>query len=161
MTLFQNLGVIYYLLPFIGAIDNKYALLFSILIGRKNHNVKISGYSVNFKSSQFMIMMDFIAVLMYSTSYKITSDEKIHIKLDLKNEFVLPLKNLSLEDENLIRTLFFGSRFGANFETKPIDFKNFRDKTLVITEKNGKKIIETWKRRKILYGFYSSGKYNR
>tara|TARA_B100000029_G_scaffold510956_1_gene603729 strand:- start:1016 stop:2137 length:1122 start_codon:yes stop_codon:yes gene_type:complete len=145
MTLFQNLGIIYYLLPFIGAIDNKYALLFSIFIGRKNHHVKISGYTVDFKSSQFMVMMDFIAVLMYSTSYHISSDEKIHIKLDLKTEFVLPLKNWSLEDENLIRTLFFGSRFGANFENKPIDFKNFRDKTLVITEKDGKKVIETSK----------------
>ena len=143
MSLFLNLGTIYYLLPFIEAVDNKYGLLFSILIGRKNHKVKISGHTINFKSSESMIMMDFIAVLMYSTSSEITSDEKIHIKLDLKNEFVLPLKNWSIEDENLIRTLFFGSRFGANFETKPIDFKNFRDKTLVITEKNGKKIIET------------------
>ena len=102
MTLFQNLGIIYYLLPFIGAIDNKYALLFSILIGRKNHQVKISGHTVNFKSSQFMVMMDFIAVLMYSTSYHISSDEKIHIKLDLKTEFVLPLKNLSLYSINFL-----------------------------------------------------------
>ena len=88
-------------------------------------------------------MMDFVGVLMYSTSYEITSDRKIHLTLDLKNTFTIPLDDLSIEDENLIQTLFNGLRYGANFETKNIDFKDFRDKTLVITEKNGKKIIET------------------
>jgi FkbM family methyltransferase len=143
MSLFLNIGLIYYLIPYVGAIDNKFGLLFSILIGRKNHKVKTKGHIINFKSSQFMVMLDFIAVLMYSVSHKITPDHKLHIKLDLKNEFILPLDNWSIEDENLIKTLFSGSQFGANFETKPIDFKNFRDKTLVITEKDGKKIIET------------------
>mgnify|MGYP001334709595 CR=1 FL=1 len=143
MSTFLNLGLIYYLIPYVSAIDNKFGLLFSILIGRKNYKVKTKGHVINFKSSQFMVMLDFIAVLMYSVSHKITPDNKIHIKLDLKNEFILPLDNWSIEDENLIKTLFSGSQFGANFETKPIDFKNFRDKTLVITEKDGKKIIET------------------
>ena len=40
MSLFQNLGIIYYLIPFIGAVDNKFGLLFSILIGSKNYKVK-------------------------------------------------------------------------------------------------------------------------
>jgi FkbM family methyltransferase len=143
MSLFLNIGIIYYLIPFVEAIDNKFSLLFSILIGSKTYKVKTKGHVIKFKSSQFQQMMDFIAVLMYSVSHEITSDNKIRIKLDFKNEFVFPLDNWSLEDENLIRTLFFGTRFGANFETKSIDFKKFRDKTLVITENNGKKIIET------------------
>ena len=143
MSLFQNLGIIYYLIPFIGAVDNKFGLLFSILIGSKNYKVKAKGHVINFKSSQFIVMMDFVGVLMYSTSYEITSDRKIHLTLDLKNTFTIPLDDLSIEDENLIQTLFNGLRYGANFETKNIDFKDFRDKTLVITEKNGKKIIET------------------
>ena len=143
MTFFQNLGIIYYLIPFMGVIDNKYGLLFSIFIGRKKFKVKIKNHIVNFKSSEFMIMMDFIGVLMYSTSFEITSDKKIHLKLDLKNEFIIPIDGRTIEDNNLIKTLFSGSRHGANFETHSIDFKNFRDKTLVIIEKDGKKIIET------------------
>jgi len=90
-------------------------------------------------------MMAFIGVLMYCTSFKITSDRKIHLTIDLRNTFSIPLDNMSIEDENLIETLFEGSRYGANFETSNIRFSDFRDKTLVITEQNGKKIIETSK----------------
>ena len=81
---------------------------------------------INFKSSQFIVMMDFVGVLMYSTSYEITSDRKIHLTLDLKNTFIIPLDDLSIEDENLIQTLFNGLRYGANFETRDIDFKDFK-----------------------------------
>ncbi len=145
MSLFQNIGIIYYLIPFIGVVDNKVGLLFSILIGSKKYKVKTQGHIINFKASKLIVLMDFIGVLMYSTSYKITSDRKIHLTLDLRNTFSINLDDMSIEDENLIKTLFCGLRYGANFETKNIDFKNFRDKTLVITEKNGKKIIETSK----------------
>jgi len=145
LTLFQNLGIIYYIIPFIQIIDNKIGLLFSILIGSKKYKVKIKGHTITFSTSQFMVMMDFIGVLRYCTSFNITSDRKIHLTLDLKNTFSVSLDNMSIEDENLIKTLFVGSRYGANFETQNIDFKQFRDKTLVIIEKNGKKIIETSK----------------
>lgn len=144
MSLVTNLGLIYYILPFLGAIDNRFWLIFSILIGSKTCKVKTQGYQVVFKSSQFDVMMSFIAVLMYSTSFHITSDRKLHVTLDTRNVFTIPLDNLSIEDENLLLTLFMGLRHGANFETKPnLDFKNFRDKTFSITENNGKKIIET------------------
>ena len=142
-SLFENIGIIYYLIPYVDVIDNTFGLIFSILVGIKNYKVKIKGYEVNFKASQFMIMMDFIGLLKYCASYEITSDRKIHLTIDLINTFTIPLDNLSIEDENLIETLFRGSKYGANFETKKIDFKDFRDKTLVITEYNGKKIIET------------------
>ena len=81
MSTFLNLGLIYYLIPYVSAIDNKFGLLFSILIGRKNYKVKTKGHVINFKSSQFMVMLDFIAVLMYSVSHKITPDNKIHINI--------------------------------------------------------------------------------
>ena len=143
MTLFHNLGIIYYLLPSIDVIDNKIGLLFSILIGSKKFHLKVKGHVINFHSSKFMLMMAFLGVLLYSTSFKITSDRKIELTLDLRNTFSIPLDNMSYEDENLIKTLFEGSKYGANFETSNIDFTDFRDKTLVITEQNGKKIVKT------------------
>ena len=91
LSLFQNLGIIYYLLPFIDAVDNKFGLLFSILIGSKNHKIKTKGYVINFTSSQFMIMMDFVGLLMFCTSHEITPDRKIHLTLDLKNTFTIPI----------------------------------------------------------------------
>ena len=145
MSLFKNLGIIYYIIPFIEIIDNKVGLLFSIFFGSNKCKIKVKGYEVSFSKSQFMVMMDFLGVLRYCTSFDITSDRQIHFILDLKNSFSVPLDNMSIEDENLIKTLFVGSRYGANFETKSVDFKQFRDKTLVITEKNNKKIVETSK----------------
>ena len=145
MTLFQNIGIIYYLLPFVGIIDNKIGLLFSILIGSRKYKVKIQGHTITYPASKFMNMLDLVGILRFCTSFKITSDRKLHLTLDLKNTFSIPLDNPSYEDENLIECLFYGSRYGANFVTHKIDFKNFRDKTLVITEENNKKIIETSK----------------
>jgi len=145
LFLIKNIGFIYYLIPFISVIDNKYGLFFSILFGRKMFKIKLQGYMINFTKSQLLVMMDFIGVLRYCTSFKITSDRKIHLTLDLKHTFSISLDNMSIEDENLIKTLFYGLRFGANFETKKINFDEYRDKTLVIIEENGKKIIETSK----------------
>jgi FkbM family methyltransferase len=145
LTPFQKLGIIYYLLPFIDVIDNRIGLLFSILIGRKKMHLKVKGHGINFDASKFQVMMAFMGVLMYCTSFKITSDRKIELTLDLRNTFSIPLDNMSYEDQNLIETLFEGSRYGANFETSDINFIDYRDKTLVITEQNGKKIIETSK----------------
>ncbi len=143
LSIIHKLGIIYYLLPFIKVVDNRFGLVLSILIGCKNYTLKIKGHSVSFSSVKFDIMLHFVMVLMYSTSYTIASDRKIKLTLDMRNTFTVPLDNLSIEDENLIVTLAVGLRYGANFETKNINFKDFRDKTLVISESNGEKIIET------------------
>ena len=61
-SLFENIGIIYYLIPYVDVIDNTFSLLFSILIGIKNYKIKIKGYEVNFKASQFMTMMDLFTI---------------------------------------------------------------------------------------------------
>ena len=144
MKISEKLGMIYYLLPFVKIIDNKFGLLFSIFIGKTKYEIKLHGNTINFNSSEIVFLINFLGLLRYSSSYEITLEQKIIITIDLKNSFTFSLGDLSYEDKKLIQTLFYGIKFGANFEINnskrnvPI-----RDKTLTISEINNKKIIET------------------
>jgi FkbM family methyltransferase len=147
MNLIENLGLIYYLLPFIFVAKNKLGLTLSVLFGSKNYRIKLKDNSVvRFASSQFDTMLSFLAILTYATSYSITSDRKLEVSFDMmKNKFTIPLDNLTIEDENLLLTLFGGLRHGADFitENEVSNQRRYRDKTFRITKKDGKQIIET------------------
>ena len=145
LNLKNQLGLIYYLLPFIFAVKNRFGLIFSILIGSDNYKIKLDeNMVVNFKSSQFDTMLSLLGLLTYSTSYAVKSEDKIELCLDTKNKFTVTLGNLSIEDTNLLLTLFDGMRHGANFVTEDnMDFNDYRDKTLKIIKRGNKKIIET------------------
>ncbi len=146
MGLFENLGLIYYLAPFIFVAKNKKELLFSILLGRKTYKIRLFDDTVaRFTSLQFDTMLSFLAVLTYATHYSTTPDRKLEVSFDMmKNKFIIPLDNLSIEDENLLQTLFGCLRHGADFISGDENsLPKYRDKTFRIMEKNGKRIIET------------------
>lgn len=143
MKFVARAGLIYFILPFIFVVKNKIGLAFSILFGH-NYNIKLKdGTSVKFASNKFDTMLCFLGILTYATSYVITGDRRLTISFDMmRNSFTLPLDNLSLEDENLLQTLFGGLRHGADFTTDNADWVH-REKSFRISRENGKGIIET------------------
>jgi FkbM family methyltransferase len=143
MKLTEKFGMLYYLLPYLKVIDNKIGLILSIFLGKNNYLIKLKDNKINFKSSEISFLINFLGLIRYCSSYEIISNQKIIFTIDLKNSFAIPLKNMSNEDKKLIETLYYGLKFGGNFETNNSTLKSIRDKTLSITTKNNKKIIET------------------
>ena len=145
MSIKKNLGLIYLLLPYISPARNKFELILSILFGRSKYKIKIKNNLVlNFKSSQFESMLHLLGILTFSTSYSVKTKDQIEFSLDTKNFFSIVVNNMSYEDHNMLELFFGGIKFGANSVLEDnIDFKNFRDKTFKIIQKNNRKIIET------------------
>ena len=140
----QNLGLVYFILPFINVVENKFGLIFSILFGRSKFIAKLKNdIVVSFPSSKFSRLMDLLGILSYSTYFK-KVDQNIEFSLDTKNKFTIPIENLSYEDENMLELLFGSIKYGANFVTEyKLDKNRYRDKTFRIFSSDGKKIIET------------------
>ena len=146
MSISENLGLLYYLFPFIFVVKNKVSLILSILRGATYHKIILmDGTVVKFHYSQFNTMLAFLGILTYANSYSVKEGHKIEVVFGKRSKFTIPLVNMSFEDSSLILTLFGGLRHGADFVTNDEDFKFRRDKTYKITEENGKKIIETYK----------------
>jgi FkbM family methyltransferase len=143
-SLRKNLGFVYFILPYIHIIENKFSLIFSILSGSSNYTLKLKDdIVIKFHSSKFSRMMSLLGILSYSTSFSKNND-KIEFSFDMKNKFTLPIYDLSYEDQNMLELLYGSIKYGANFVTeKNIDLKNYRDKTFRIFSSDGKKIIET------------------
>jgi len=88
--------------------------------------------------------MNLLGILTYAISFTISSNKILEVSFDIKNKFKIPLDNMSDEDRKLLELLFWAIRYGADFVTdKNTEIKNYRDKTLKITEYNNKKIVET------------------
>ncbi len=145
MSLREKLGWIYFMLPYLDPVDNKFGLISSIILGFSSYKIKLkNGDMLRISSSQIYNLYCLLGALCFATSYSVKSGNKIEICQDLKNTFTVALDNLSYEDNNMLELLFWGSRFGANFVTdNNIELENFRDKTFKIVEVNNKKIIET------------------
>lgn len=144
MSLSENVGLLYYLFPFIFVAKNKVSLILSVIRGSTYHKIKLmNGTVVKFHYSQFNTMLAFLGILTYANSYSVKEGRKIEVIFGKRSKFTIPLDNMSFEDSNLVLTLFGGLRHGADFVTTDEDFKYRRDKTYKITEENGKKIIET------------------
>lgn len=141
----ENLGLVYFVLPYLNPVKNKLGLLLSILLGSSKYKIKIKNNQIiNFDSSQFTVMQGLLGLLTYSADYAIHSTKEISVSLDLKKYFTIPLERLSYEDENFIQLLFLGTKYGADFiNDDRIQVDSFRDKTFRISEINGKRTIET------------------
>lgn len=149
MNLGKNIGLLYYLSPFLTShsiIENKFGLMLAILLGRKKITVKLKNLpKLSFNISDFTLMYYFIGSLAFSASYRQLNKNLIQVSFDLNNTFNIPLANFSKEDKNLIETLFLCVRSGADFITdKNTDIRKYRKKTLKIFDTDGKKIIETF-----------------
>jgi len=98
---------------------------------------------IEIKRSNFNQLLHILGVITYAISYSINSKKILEFCFDENNKFLIPLNNLSLEDENLLELLFLGTKFGANFFTKSIETIQLREKSFKITTVDNKKIIET------------------
>ena len=84
MTFKQNLGCLYFILPFIFSVDNKFGLAFSILIDSSTLKVKIQNQIILFHKSRFTTLLYLLGCLTYAYSYLL--DSKMGLKV-----FGLPL----------------------------------------------------------------------
>ncbi len=146
MSLFDKFGLIYFLIPFLFIIKNKWSLIFSILLGSSVYKIKIKNSpELKFQSYEYSLMISVLGVLTYSTEFNFKNNSQFEISFDSKNKFVLSLDRSSVEDINLIQTLFGGLRHGADFTIS----ENFRenglkrDKSFKIVKNDGRSIIQT------------------
>lgn len=141
----NNLGLVYFVLPYLNPIKNKFGLLLSILLGSSKYKIKLkNNLTISFDSSQFTTMQSLLGLLTYAAAYSVVSIREISISFDLREHFIIPIEKLSYEDENFIQLLFLGTKYGADFlADNKIPTENLRDKTFRIIKFNGKRIIET------------------
>ena len=132
----EKLGHVYFILPFIFSIDNKYELIFSILTGRSKYKIKIQNQLIQIPKSRFTTLLHLLGCLTYAHSYSLNSSKILKISFDENNLFEIPLDDLSFENTNLIELLYFGNRYGANFITKKLSNSDLLDKTFIISSKN-------------------------
>ena len=148
MGISRNFGLLWYLLPFFKSnlIKNKIGLALSILIGSKEYKVKIDKKcTITFPSTEFNNLLSMIGILSFSYSYKIKDNHKIELTLDSNNKIIIPTKNLTYEDHNLLELLFLGVKAGADFIfTDENEQPKLRDKSIRVFEENGKKIVEVF-----------------
>jgi FkbM family methyltransferase len=139
----ENLSLLYFILPFIFVIENKYRLIFSILFGSSTYKIKIKNQIVQIPKSRFDTLRSLLGCLSYAHFYSLDSAKKLKISFDENNLFEISLNDLSFENTNLIELLYFGNKYGANFITKENFNSEIRDQTFKISSKNNRKIITT------------------
>ncbi len=139
----ENLAYVYIIIPFIFNAQNKVSIIFYLLVGKSSFNLKLNNILINIKRSDFYRLYSILGIISYAFSYSINSKKVLEVSFDQENEFLIPLDNLSYEDNNLLELLFLGTKYGANFFTKDIKNIQLREKSFKILTINNKKIIET------------------
>ena len=138
----ENLGFVYFVLPFISVVENKVSLICSILFGKSEYKIKIKNTVVKIPGTKFNELWDLLACLTYSISYSLDSSGNLEISFDENSKFKISLKELSFEDTNLLHLLHFGHKHCANF-LSDVSFTDIRKQTYRIITENNKKIIIT------------------
>ena len=142
MTFKENLGLLYFVLPFISVVENKISLICSILFGKSQYNVKIKNTTIQIPRTKFDSLRDLLACLTYSISYSLDPLGNLEFSFDENNRFRISLNELSFEDTNLLELLHFGSRHCANFVNNGT-LSDIRKQTYTINTENNKKVITT------------------
>lgn len=144
MNLINNFGLISSLLPFRSIIKNRRKFYRSILLGSKRFNLElVNGEKISLENKEFDLLIKILTITSMATSFKI-SQNQMKFSFDTKNEFSVPLRNRTYEEENLLELLVTGTKYGANFiVSEDVGFEQFRDKSFRIFKKDNKKIIET------------------
>ena len=138
----ENLGFVYFVLPFISVVENKVSLICAILFGKSEYKIKIKNTVVKIPGTKFNELWDLLACLTYSIHYSLDSSGNLEISFDENSRFRISLKELSFEDSNLLHLLHFGNTHCANF-LSDISFTDIRKQTYRIISENDKKIIIT------------------
>ena len=142
MTFKENLGLVYFVLPFISVVENKASLICALLFGKSEYKIKIKNTIVKIPRTKFGSLRDLLACLTYSISYSLDSSGNLEISFDENSKFRISLKELSFEDTNLLHLLHFGHKHCANF-LSDVSFTDIRKQTYRIISENNKKIIIT------------------
>ena len=142
MTFKENLGLVYFVLPFISVVENKVSLVCSILFGKSEYKIKIKNTIIEIPRTKFNSLRALLACLTYAISYSLDSSGNLEISFDENSKFRIMLKKLSFEDANLLELLHFGNRHCANFLNE-VTLPDIRKQTYTITSENDKKIIIT------------------
>ena len=142
MTFKENLGLVYFVLPFISVVENKASLICTLLFGKSEYKIKIKNTIVKIPRTKFNSLRDLLACLTYSISYSLDSSGNLEISFDENSKFRISLKELSFEDTNLLELLYEGSKHCANF-LNDVSFTDIRKQTYRIISENNKKIIIT------------------
>tara|TARA_B100000029_G_scaffold116389_1_gene109183 strand:- start:19381 stop:20493 length:1113 start_codon:yes stop_codon:yes gene_type:complete len=145
MSLMSNLGLIYFLAPFLNIVQNKISLVFTIIFGFEEINLVLkNGLKIKLKKSQFDILQSIMGIVAYSMTSKFKDGQFLNLSFDGKNFFDIDTKNLDFETENLVLLLYFGTKYGADFiNSDKNGMEGKRDKTFHIYDSEGKKIVET------------------
>lgn len=141
----NNVGQLYYIFPYLRSAKNRYGLILALIFGRNKFKLKLkNGANIILKRTQFLTLLNLLGAVSFSTSCPKVSENTIELSFDMKNKFVIPLNDLSLENEKLLELLFNGIQYGATFITSPEGDDFIVDgKTLKIIDINNRKIIET------------------
>ena len=142
LTFKENLGLVYFVLPFISVVENKISLICSILFGKSEYKIKIKSTIVEIPRTKFDSLRSLLACLTYSISYSIDASKNLEISFDENSKFRISLKGLSFEDSNLLELLHEGNKHCANF-LNDVSFTDIRKQTYRIISENDKKIIIT------------------
>ena len=139
----KNIGEVYYILPYLGAVKNKFELISAIVFQKKQLKLELTnGVTTAFRREQFTTLIALLGVVNFATSCDKKSNCTIELSFDMKNKFVINLDKMSTEDEKLLLLLYEGTLFGASFIASSDDKFRVGGKTIKISEFNGKKIIE-------------------
>ena len=142
LTFKENLGLVYFVLPFISVVENKVSLICSILFGKSEYKIKIKNTIIEIPRTKFNSLRALLACLNYSVSYSLDSSGNLEISFDENSRFRIALNELSFEDANLLELLHEGSNHCANF-VNDITLSDIRKQTYTIISENNKKIIIT------------------
>ena len=142
MTFKENLGLVYFVLPFISVVENKVSLICALLFGKSEYKIKIKNTIVKIPRTEFDSLRNLLACLTYAISFSLDSSGNLEISFDENSRFRISLKKLSFEDANLLELLHFGYRHCANF-LNDVSFTDIRKQTYRMVSENGKKIIIT------------------
>lgn len=139
----KSIGETYYVLPYLGAIKNKYELISSLVFHKKHLKIELTnGVTATFRREQFEAVIALLGAVSFATSCVKKSNSAIELSFDMKNKFIVNLNEMSMEDEKLLLLLYGGTLFGASFIASADDKFKVSGKTIKISEFNGKKIIE-------------------
>ena len=127
LTFKENLGLVYFVLPFISVVENKVSLICSILFGKSEYKIKIKNNIVKIPRTNFDLLRSLLACLTYSISHSLDSSGNLEILFDENSRFRISLKELSFEDVNLLQLLYLGSNHCANFLSDVTSFHKRED----------------------------------
>jgi len=149
MSLLTNFKDLYYVMPFLDVLKNKYEIICILILGGSEFTLKLKvGVDVKLTRKQFLTMINLLGAITIATDCRKITKDKIELSFDLKNKFEIQLTNMSTETIKLIELFFNGTRYGATFikstgeDSFSINKKTLRiiyDKDIVVETDDGLK----------------------